>query len=117
MGKRVLEKDLRVGNWTIPEGFVTDECTMAPEFSVGDACVLHDFLRRYRLVSTGDADRIFRDECRKRSNWLLANIYYYGVKILRPFFRQTFELPYEWSTYRYPQIRGQGDESSTDVQR
>lgn len=94
---KILLSDLRVGDWIIPAGFQTDECTWAPELDIGDACILHDFLRRYAIVTVGTADRIFRHEIQKRGHPVLAWVYWWGVKLMRPWFRQTREFPYKWS--------------------
>jgi hypothetical protein len=97
----VLKKDNRVGNWTVPKGFETDECTLVPEFDIGDWCILHDFLRRYGVVPVGTADRIFREGIRDSGRPVLAWVYWWGVKIMRPWFSKTQLLPHKWAVYGY----------------
>ena len=93
--------------WRVPPGFKSDGCTWAPDEWFGTdlkpACILHDFLRRYALVTVQDADRIFHRYliALGAPRWL-ARFYWFVVKITRWRFKHTEKLPYDWSEYRTP---------------
>jgi len=102
-----LRNDITVGRWTIPKGFVSDRCTWAPDrwfgIDLSPACILHDFLRRYAIVSVREADRELHAQLLALGapRWL-ARFYWFAVKVTRPWFRRTQTLPWAWRSYRFP---------------
>jgi len=106
MRKR-LSQNVTIGRWTIPEGFVSDGCTWAPDrwfgVDLSPACLLHDFLRRYAIVTVREADRELHAQLIELGapRWL-ARFYWFVVKITRPWFRRTEALPRKWRAYRLP---------------
>ncbi len=108
-----LTEDIQVRNWIIPAGFTSDGCTFPGPLRFFKAfmktdkyylgCVLHDFLRRYAIVSVPEADaelkRYIRDDM---GDHFRAQIYWLFVKFSRSFFTKTIELPKQWEKYRKP---------------
>lgn len=95
--------------WTVPVGFWSDGCTMAPDRLFGTnlrtACIWHDWARRhlvhYGLMAVSEADREFRlflihlgaPKC-------LAWLYWLGSFLLRPFMSGTQPIPTPgWERY------------------
>ena len=88
--------------WRVPNGFSSDGCTFAPDTLFGvnlkPACVLHDFARRhlvhYRALTVSEADALFRRHLKALGapSWL-ATLYWFAVKITRPWFQKTQPIP------------------------
>ncbi len=114
--KRIeLKEDTQIRNWVVPAGFVSDGCTFpgilklfkgmmkTDEYYLG--CVLHDFLRRYAIVSVEEADaelkRYIRDDL---GDHFRAQIYWLFVKFGRALYTKIYQLPPEWEKYRKPII-------------
>lgn len=95
------------GGWRVPDGFKSDGCTLAPDSWFGanlkPACILHDFQRRYGLLPIPDADAMLnRHLIALGAPAWLAFLYYLGCVLLRPFFKATMGLPYQWRDYAKP---------------
>lgn len=93
-------------NYPVPEDFQSDGCTCAPDGLFGHdyrpACRVHDFLRAYAVVSVRDADRYFHRallDC-GAPRWV-ARLYWFWVKLARPWFARTRELPEAWDDYQF----------------
>ena len=106
-----MKRSVVFEGWRTPSDFKSDGCTMAPDrwltlkgwVHLGDACVLHDFLRNYALTSVKEADAIFRRHLISLGAPLyMAWLYWIMVKKARPYFTRTFILPYKWEEYRTP---------------
>lgn len=84
--------------WQVPPAFPSDRCTDAPDHwnhhDLRPACALHDFQRRYGLVPVDDADRRLKRFLMYLGapHWL-AQLYYIGVKLMRPWFMKTEPFP------------------------
>ncbi len=89
--------------WRVPPGFVSDGCTLAPDFGWSNACVMHDFMRRHAVVSTREADSIFRRHMvALGAPRLVAFLYWLMVRVTGPFFGATKPLPAGWAEYAVP---------------
>lgn len=88
--------------WRVPPGFSSDGCTLSPDRPFGinlrPACILHDFARRhlvhYSQMTISEADAMFRRHLKALGapSWL-ATLYWFGVKVIRPWFRATQPVP------------------------
>jgi hypothetical protein len=65
----------------IPEHFKSDGCTLAPDGTWGSCCRIHDYARRDKLVSAATADKMLYSCMRERSNWFMACLYYFWVRV------------------------------------
>jgi len=106
-----IKKSVSFEGWTTPPDFISDGCSFAPDrwltlrgwVKLTDACILHDFLRIYALVTTKEADKILRRHLISIGAPLyLAWIYWVVVKKARRYFNKTYELPYRWNKYKKP---------------
>lgn len=95
--------------WVVPEGFVSDGCTCAPDELFGvdlrPACEWHDWARRhlvhYGVMTVQEADKLFKAYLIRLGlpRWC-AHLYWLGVKIGRPWFSRTYPVPRpEWLRY------------------
>jgi len=65
-----------------------------------DACILHDFLRLYAIVTPNEADRVFRRHLiHIGAPRYMAWFYWYGLRHTRKYFTRTEELPVQWEDY------------------
>lgn len=91
IGLKISSKDL-----------LTDGCSLSPDFQFKSCCKIHDFWYTTGLISREEADLRLRDCIRKKSNWLVGQIYYRAVRwggASRWDYLRKFELErdYEWS--------------------
>lgn len=54
-----LDQALRYAQQKLNEGHESDGCTMAPDLGIKQFCIMHDFLRRFKPVTTWRADKLF----------------------------------------------------------
>ena len=59
----------------------SDGCTLAPDGSWGSCCVIHDTALRDKDVSASQADKMLFRCMKKRSNIVMATLYYTFVRI------------------------------------
>lgn len=103
-------KTIEFDGWRLPPDFRNDGCTCAPDTVFGvdllPACEMHDFHSRH-LVNDGymtvqEADWIFRRHLISLGcPPLVARIYWFAVKIVRPFRNDRAPLPDKWRAYAY----------------
>lgn len=100
--------------WAVPTDFNCDGCSIPqPLHSMLRAerwddtgCRLHDFHRRYRIVSRKEADRILRDFILEQDDsWnykVFAWLGYFIVRVARFWIKGTYILPKHWEIYKKP---------------
>jgi len=107
----IFKKDVKVRQWILPAGFQSDGCTFpgilkylrgimkADEYSLG--CALHDFLRRYAVVSVPEADKELRQYIyEEKGDRIRSYLYWLAVKFIRNRYTSTLQLPTQWEQYR-----------------
>jgi hypothetical protein len=105
MGGSVVSQTMFEG-WRAPPDFVSDGCTFLRDrifhVDIKDACRLHDFLRRYRIVSAARADAILR------RHWIALGVPSWAawplwalVRAGSLWFTRTQPLPARWAEYAY----------------
>lgn len=75
-----LKEAIKYKDEKLLEGHKSDGCTFAPDFWIKECCQTHDFLIRFRKVSSFRADWIYFLLMLKKL-FPLAPIYYIAVSI------------------------------------
>ena len=70
------------------EGATSDGCTFAPELGT-PCCEVHDFLRRFKPdgITKREADKLFLRCMQNKTNFVIAYIYYLGVRVAGWFYK------------------------------
>jgi hypothetical protein len=100
-------------SWAVPDEFYSDGCTIPSlvkkamnEENFVNGCRLHDYLRRYALVSVSEGDRIFRDYIYDYKPsvryYFISRGVYYALKVSRPWFSKTEKIPPKYYLFRFP---------------
>lgn len=110
----VLHGDTRVmafDGWTIPPGFKSDGCTFPGPLKylrgimkaddMKEACILHDFLRRHKIVSWIKADATLFCNLRFLGlDPIRSALYFIFVVISHPLNSGSSTMPPDWEKYR-----------------
>lgn len=108
------EYDVIYKGWAVPKRFKCDGCSIPQPLHKwfraerwdNTGCRLHDFHRRYLIVSRKEADRILRDFVLEQDDsWnykVVAWMGYIIVRIARYWIKNTLVLPYYWRKFKYP---------------
>lgn len=84
-----LDQALMFTQEKLNEGAKSDGCTFAPDLGIRQFCIMHDFLRRYKPVSTLRADNLFYEGIMTKGlrYFPVAVIYWIGVRIGSLFYK------------------------------
>lgn len=108
--------DIIYKGWAVPKSFKDDGCSIPQPLHKwlradrwdSSGCRLHDFHRRYLIVSRKEADRILRDFILEQDeSWnykVFAWIGYYVVRVARFWIKNKIPLPVEWEPFTRPII-------------
>lgn len=117
----VRDMQIEWDGWRVPPKFASDGCSvpffLRPALAIVyallamkesryvAACIWHDWARRhlvhYGLMTVQEADWAMRNYLRAlgMKKWL-AQVFWLGVKIMRPWFRKTRPIPYNsWKPF------------------
>lgn len=67
-------------DYPVPDDFKSDGCTYAPDLNFRECCRQHDYLRRFDIVTTREADKMLRQCIRAKSNGFIAWVYFLAVR-------------------------------------
>ena len=79
----------------VPETYKSDGCTFAPDLNIRHCCVMHDWLRDHNKVSAHRQDTLFRDCVRHETCWLVAQVYFLGVRFA--YFTKLYPMAVQFS--------------------